>query len=707
MMFPKGESLEFEVTENAIWIKDDLIASIPFEVLKDDSTLNRERKEAEERVFMVFVKKNEMPQKMLDSISSYNKDLLRLTSELSFLPQEEFNNPTFLSDNSFRVFVDLRKNENFLSDVPAPSLGTLLSISEEIIRRIYRRGMLSIDMDLIDKDTISLRDGKFERQVQKITFFDPDDVDTFVDNYINSRTNLTPELYAAFNEYLQNFIVPNIRFNLEMTEEARTLARDRVPRSIGIVNENERIVAKHDRITKEIKMKINSYRLAKGIESGYLDQILQNIGKFLHIILILVMYIIYIYLFRKKIYNDNQKILMILIIILIISFLSFLVRKIEVNSPIEMLVVVPTASMLLTIIFDSRVGFYGTIVVALITGGLQGNDYVFSVSNIVAGALAAYTVRDIKNRTQIFRSFLFIFIAYTTSIIAFGLESLSTTEQMLIKASFGASNALISPVLTYGLIIFFERAFKITTDLTLLELTDFNRPLLKELSRSAPGTFTHSMTLGSMVESAAEAIEANPTLARVGAYYHDIGKTLKPDNFVENQMSNENPHEKLDPEESAKVIIDHVRKGVELAEKHKLPKEIIDFIPMHHGTMKVSFFYEKAKELYGAENVKEEDYRYPGPKPDTPETALLMLADACESTVKSMTDPDYKKVENIINNLIRIRIDDGQLDNAPITLGDLDKIKQTFLNTLIGTHHKRIRYPDQDELESKSDKNDD
>jgi hypothetical protein len=215
------------------------------------------------------------------------------------------------------------------------------------------------------------------------------------------------------------------------------------------------------------------------------------------------------------------------------------------------------------------------------------------------------------------------------------------------------------------------------------------------------------MTLGSMVESAAEAIEANPTLARVGAYYHDIGKTLKPDNFVENQMSNENPHEKLDPEESAKVIIDHVRKGVELAEKHKLPKEIIDFIPMHHGTMKVSFFYEKAKELYGAENVKEEDYRYPGPKPDTPETALLMLADACESTVKSMTDPDYKKVENIINNLIRIRIDDGQLDNAPITLGDLDKIKQTFLNTLIGTHHKRIRYPDQDELESKSDKNDD
>jgi putative nucleotidyltransferase with HDIG domain len=359
--------------------------------------------------------------------------------------------------------------------------------------------------------------------------------------------------------------------------------------------------------------------------------------------------------------------------------------------------------MLLTIIFDSRVGFYGTVVIALIAGGLRGNDYVFTLMNIIAGALSAYTVRDIKNRSQIFRSFLFILIGYVVSIVAFGLESFDSVEQMLVNSAFAASNALISPVLTYGLIIFFERIFKITTELTLLEMTDFNRPLLKELARTAPGTFTHSMTMGTLVENAAESIGANTILARVGAYYHDIGKTLEPNAFVENQMDNMNIHENLDPRKSAEVIINHVKRGIELAREHKLPDEIIDFIPMHHGTMVISFFYEKAKEEYSEENVDIDEFRYPGPKPNTKETALVMLADACESTIRSMSEPDPKKVENVVNNLLKMRIDDGQLDDSPITLRDIKKIKEAFLSILVGQHHKRIRYPKQEEMENNSE----
>jgi len=355
--------------------------------------------------------------------------------------------------------------------------------------------------------------------------------------------------------------------------------------------------------------------------------------------------------------------------------------------------------MLFTIIFDSRVGFYGTVVIAIIAGALRGNDYVFTLMNIFSGSLAAYTVRDMKNRTQVFRSFLFILIGYIVSIVAFGLESFRSIELILINSGFAASNALLSPTFTYGLIIFIEKIFGITTELTLLELTDFNSPLLKELAKSAPGTFTHSMTIGSLVENTAQELGGSPILARVGAYYHDIGKSLDPDTFFENQMDI-NVHEKLDPSKSAELIINHVRKGIELAEKYNIPEEVIDFIPMHHGTMVVYFFYNKAKEIFGKDEVNIDNYRYPGPKPNTVETALVMLADACESTVRSMEDPSPQKIENVVSNLIEIRINDGQLDEAPLTFRDITKIKEIFTSALISQHHKRIRYPKQDEMES-------
>jgi putative nucleotidyltransferase with HDIG domain len=239
----------------------------------------------------------------------------------------------------------------------------------------------------------------------------------------------------------------------------------------------------------------------------------------------------------------------------------------------------------------------------------------------------------------------------------------------------------------------------------LFELTDFNSPLLKELANNAPGTFAHSMTIGSMVEKAAITIGASALLARVGAYYHDIGKTIRPEGFVENQLDNKNIHEDLSVKESVDLIIGHVTKGIELAKKYNLPNEVIDFIPMHHGTMVIDFFYNKAKELYGEQNVDINDFRYPGPKPNTKETALLMLADASESAVRSMEDPDPEKVENYVNNLIKMRIDDGQLDDSPLTFDDIKKIKESFVSILLSQHHKRIRYPKQEELEKKNDDN--
>jgi hypothetical protein len=270
---------------------------------------------------------------------------------------------------------------------------------------------------------------------------------------------------------------------------------------------------------------------------------------------------------------------------------------------------------------------------------------------------------------------------------------------LLVEGAFATSNALISPVLTYGLLIFFERLFKITTDLTLLELSNFDRPLLKDLARKAPGTFNHSMTMGTMAEAAAEKIGANPLLARIGAYYHDIGKTISPQNFVENQLNNQNVHENLTPEESVSLIAQHVKEGIELAKDNDLPQEIIDFIPMHHGTMIMSYFYDRAKKIYGEEKVKKDDYRYPGPKPNTKETAIVMLADGCESAVRSIDEPNPEKVENVIDNIFKGRIEDKQLNDAPITFSDITAIKEELLKILLGQHHKRIKYPKQEEAE--------
>ncbi len=699
MMFPKGESLEFEVSIGSIWIQDDLIASSTFEVLKDPEVYRREVQQAAEKVNPIFIFDKNIEPTQLDSIRLYSAYLENLFENILRDDNQQFSNPTFLSDDGFRRLLNLKRQENLITSQNRIRLQTIFRTAEQIVERVYRRGLISESLNEIKKDTITIRDGKFERDIPKRNYLDDETAKNFLQLFIRNNLTITNELAQAAEEYTYHFLRPNIVYSQSLSAEAVERAKNKISRNVGIVNENERIVAKHDRVTPETKLKIDSYKIAKGESTGFWGNLTQNIGKFLHIVIILLLFSLYIYLFRKKIYHDNLKVLLIAIIILLISSFAYIVQQIVVQAPIEYLILVPVGSMLLTIIFDSRVGFYGTVVIALIAGGLRGNDYAFAVMNIVAGGLAAYTVRDIKNRSQIFRSFLYILIGYVVSILAFGLERFSPIEQILIHSGFAASNALISPVMTYGLIIFFERIFKITTDLTLLELTDFNSPLLKQLATKAPGTFTHSMTIGSLVETAAIEIGANPILSRVGAYYHDVGKSFDPGSFVENQLDDRNVHEKLNPQKSAQLIIDHVRRGIELAKEQNLPQDIIDFIPMHHGTMLVSFFYDKAKKEFGEENVKEENFRYPGPKPNSKETALLMLADACESTIRSMTESDPKKIENVINNLVKQRLEDGQLDEAPLTLRDIKKIKESFASILIGQHHKRIRYPKQNEME--------
>ncbi len=699
LLFPHGESLDANVSVGSIWTKEDLIAPMSFEILKDPQQYELERQNAAKKVYPVFKRIDSVSVSSIKSFKSYLDSLKRAIrlSESSEVDLKRFH----LKSRALEKLSEVKKRETLIVNKGRLKFNDIQSAAVNALSSLYQNGITDLSFAQIKRDTISIVEGKVQRAVPLNKLFDLEKAKKRLRINIEKQLQGDISIDSIAYDLSVRFLYPNIVYSKRLTDRERKLAVSKVSRNIGIVNENERIVGKHDRITPEIKLKIDSYKIARGEQTSTVDVILQYLGKTLHVVLVLFLFGLYLYLSRKKIYNDNLNLLMIAIIILFTSSLAYFVQFINADAPVNYLVLVPMGAMLLAILFDSRVAFFGTVTIAFLVGGILGNDYIQTLTHTFAGALAAYTVRDVRNRNQIFRSFFFILIGYLTGIFAFGFERFHSIYNILMESSFAATNALLSPVLTFAFIFFFEKFFHVCTDLTFLELSDFNNPLLRELSVKAPGTFNHSLVIGTMVEDASTLIEANPLLARVGAYYHDIGKTYYPEAFVENQFDDVNIHDKLPPEESVKIITRHVTKGIEFAEEFGLPRQIIDFIPMHHGTLIVGYFYEKAKELYGEDKVNEEDYRYKGPKPNTKETALLMLADACESAVRAMNEIEPKKVENLVSNLIEYRLRDGQLDNSELTFKDIKVIKDTFVKVLLNQHHKRIRYPNQDEIENK------
>jgi len=702
LMFPKAESLEFEVLEGSVWINDDLIAPFSYPILKAPDVYRKEIDNAKKSVYPIFLKNQTQVNIVLDSFKVYRNYLMETFVNALAISSTRALNPTFLSEVSYDALFNLYKQQRNTRLDNNLTLNKLFDRAAESLVMVYRTGIIESPQEGLLRDSIALRTGNVDLIEPIKKYFNPENAKTQIKNYVQSLGYL-PEYQNAMIEFSQHFVVPNIYYNAEFTNNEILQAQDEVSKYAGIVNENERIIAKHERVTKDAKLKIDSFHAAKGEKFQEQGISFQLFGKFLHIASLITLLTIYFYNFRKKIFNDNVKLLIFGLMFIFISFATYLINQIATPAPLHFLIFVPAASMILTIIFDSRVGFYSTVIISLITAALRGNDYSFALMNLFAGALGVYTVRDIKNRSQIFRSFFFILVGYSVGVVAFGLERFASLNTILFELAFVSTNAVISPVLTYGLLIFFEKLFNITTDLTLLELSNFDRPLLRDLSRKAPGTFNHSMTMGTIAEAAAEKIKANTLLARVGAYYHDIGKLIAPQNFVENQLSKANIHEDVAPEESVELIKKHVKEGVKLGQQNNLPDEVIDFIPMHHGTMAMKYFYEKAKDKYENENIDIEDYKYAGPIPNTKETAIVMLADGCESAVRSIGNPDQAKIENVVDNIFIDRIENGQLNNSPITLSDIDKIKESFKSILIGQHHKRIRYPNQDEIEKRID----
>ena len=297
--------------------------------------------------------------------------------------------------------------------------------------------------------------------------------------------------------------------------------------------------------------------------------------------------------------------------------------------------------------------------------------------------------------------FLFVSMAYVVGILGFGLGEDLTLNYFLMNSLWGITNSLFCSIMVMFLLPIFESLFDLTTDFTLMELSDLNRPLLKRLILEAPGTYHHSLMVGNMVEAVAEEIGANSLVARVGAYYHDIGKLSKPEYFFENKGDSSNKHEKLTPTMSALILVSHVKEGVELAKKEKLPRVVIDAIREHHGTTVMAYFYQKALEYDSHDSVNIDDFRYPGPRPRSKETALIMLADSAEAAVRSLKEPTAPRIRSIVEKIVTSRMNDGELDESGLTLNDIAIIREKFIKILTSVFHPRISYPDQEGEDSK------
>ena len=576
----------------------------------------------------------------------------------------------------------------------------LLGEASRIAREVLGRGVLNVPKDSIDSPTLFVRNlnpsVRTEEEVRRETVLSQDEALREARRSLFAAFPNRQDTVAIGSVLFRAALEPSLVYQAEVTAREREEAMADVLPTRGRVREGQTVIRRGDEVTKERYEQLLSLDIAQRERSGGASWARTVVGRLILVVSALALFFLYIYLLRPSIFYDTRR-LVLVCLLLGLALVGFLIAG-AFDGTAAFVVPVALVAILLTIVFDSRVGSFATMTLAALGGLIFAYDFQLVFATLVVGVLAVFSVRDVKNRSQILASAGMVLAAYAVIMLGFAfLRAEPFTERLmgeLIAITVNALLVLFAAPLLWGI----EKVFAVTTDMALLELSDTNRTLLKELSLRAPGTFNHSLQVANLAEAAADAIGANALRTRVGALYHDIGKMLKPEYFIENQQPGENPHEKIKPSMSALVIAAHVKEGVQLGKEQALPQVVLDFIASHHGTSLIEFFYRKAQEQEpDGSTVDEADYRYPGPKPQTNEQAIVMLADSVEAASRSLEKPTPRRLETLIDGIVEARIEDGQLDQSSLTFSDLARIKETFLNLLCGIYHFRVKYPDQEE----------
>ena len=516
----------------------------------------------------------------------------------------------------------------------------------------------------------------------------------FQDRVLSLLMTSSPELSELLRLVMIRNTVYSLDFNAEVTKDDREQARLAVPTTKGNVVQQEAIVRANEPITAADLARLNAYEAELRERQQLADpgpRLGVIFGAFLLNLTILGVFGVLVYFIRPRIYASLRWIL--LQAGVVVSYFA-LARLVAANGIPPEALPVSFVTLTVAVLWDSRIALVLGLVLAVLTVAqtpFASTAVLFPT--MVGAAAAAMSVRVVRRRAQTWVFVAIITGAYAVTLLALAL--LNTTSPGLVAVSLGwaGANAALSAIVAMGFMPVFEWFTDITTDQTLLEWADPNRSLLRRLSLEAPGTYAHTINVANLGEMAANAIGANGLLCRVGLYYHDVGKVLKPHYFVENQPEGRNPHDKLKPDTSASIVREHVTEGLRLAREEKLPDIVLDFIAEHHGSQLIAFFHSKAKEEFGEENVDEADFRYPGPKPQSRETAIAMMADSIESATRVLQEPTPERVRGLVDGIVEGKREDGQLVEVPLTLGEISVLKDTFVKVLSGIYHHRIDYP--------------
>ena len=749
LMLPKGKISEYSNLKIGIIAPKRVVAPYDYEIIKSEDELSIDREKAKLKIIPIFNYNDTINYRLYSQYSKFFIDISSLSGKhkskqavLSKIQFNTFKNDSLIKEDSLKL---IRENKQL--DIDYEKIRKSIKQSEIIFLSKYKINYSDVRLDLIENKDLKSSVKKFLRSNKKKKILDINRQQIFNSDlakiYIIKTNNkkkskksnlelLKKDKFIDLNEHkLSNtklllkyfksedsdslifwskiigiFSKPNLTFNKVMTENAVIKAQNGIPLAKGLVKKGEELVDKNQVIslTEYNKLISLDYKEKENIKKENSSDFFQFykfkviIGKFLHVLLPFSILFITLFYNRQSIFYDTRKLTLVMLVILFQTFIVFILSKF-IPSFSEFLVLIPTSTLLIAIFFDTRVAFITNVIISLLISSIMGNSFDFLFISLIVGTVPIFTVSKIRDRFQLFiKPFVYIFLTYLIIAITSNFLTPFGDNILLINIAQGGVSALISPILAFGLISIIEIVFKLPTDIALLELSDMTRPLLKKLQIEAAGSYHHSIVVGNLAESATEAVGGNSLLSRVGAYYHDIGKTYKPNYFAENQkQKGENKHDKIHPSMSSLVIVNHVKEGVKLAKEYKLPQIIVDFIETHHGTSRIEYFYQKALELAkeNGEKVDENIYRYPGPKPQTKETAIVMLADIIEARCRTIDTPSYDKYNVEINKIIKRKFEEDELDECNLKLNDLVKIKDAMLSVMMGMNHSRIKYPDQ------------
>jgi len=651
---PKQAKFSYDIEKGRIWNQKELISPYNFAILKTPQEIENDEKAALANVTPVY----------------------QLDDAVAGREAEGFKNDLLLKWQDAGI-KDSKKNE-------------YLQEGQRLLNDVYDKGLIVLNpryQQSNENYPITILNKNIAANKNTVDVFTKEKALAYCGQALNG-------LKAPDKAFLLNLIgshlLPNLNYDAKLTARLEKDAIEDLSTTRGMVQKGEVIVAKGSVVSDDVYQKLQSYKKAFEDNARITgDPRLVLLGQFLLVGIAIVLLMIFLYLFRRDIYEDNRLVSLILLVVTAMLFTLSVAIKLQLPN----LYYIPycIVPIIVRILFDTRLALNIHLLVVLIAGFFVPNSFEFAYFELTAGMVSIYSIKNLIRREQFLISALIITFTYFVSFlgISFIREGSFRDIDWMDFIPFVVS--VLLTLLAYPLIYIFEKIFAITSDITLIELANTNAPLLREMAFTAPGTFQHSLQVANLAENAIYAIGGNSLLVRAGALYHDIGKLENPLYFIENQ-SGFNPHDKLPYQESAQIIIRHVRKGVEMARNANLPEIVTDFIRTHHGDTRVDYFYQSFLKNFPEKFVDENTFRYPGPIPFSKEGGVLMLADSVEAASRALKEPDEKSINDLVDRIVKYKLDQNQLSDSNITLKDLETIKTIFKRMLMSIYHVRIDY---------------